>query len=139
MLGREMAARVLERYGNGNLKTIAKGERLLVRVLRPWKARFQDFSVYPFIFISDGISTVHRRTIISHALGHHFLHGDTNQIWLRGFDRVWNRRQEHQAEEFAAYLTIPEADEVWLPGLPDAEVARMYKVTEDLVRIRRGA
>ena len=45
MLGRETAARVLQRYGTGDLKTIVKGERLLVRVLRPWKARFEDFFV----------------------------------------------------------------------------------------------
>ena len=30
-----------------------------------------------------------------------------NQIWLRGFDTAWSAKQEPQADELAASLTIP--------------------------------
>ena len=36
-----------------------------------------------------------------------------------------------------AFLTIPETEEPYLIGLPPADVARIYKGTEDLVRVRR--
>ena len=75
--------------------------------------------------------------MIAHSLGHHFMH-DGNQVWLRGHDAVWNRKQEHQAEEFAAFLTIPEAEEPYLAGLPIPEIAKTYRASEDLVQVRRS-
>ena len=138
MLGREVARHVIEEHGSSDPEAIVKAEGLEVCSIPLWKARFQEFFVEPLILIPRGIDNRRRRTLVAHSLGHHFMHVG-NQIWFRGIDRIWNRRQEHQAEEFAAYLIIPEGDEVWLPNLLDAEVARMYKVTEDLVRVRRGA
>ena len=138
MIGREIAQRVLDTYGTSDLKTIVRGERLVVITLRRWKARFDDFFVRPVILIPSDITTSMRRTLIAHTLGHHFIH-DGNQVWLRGYDAIWNLKLEHQAEQFAAFLTIPETEEPYLTGLPSTEIARMYKVTEDLVRVRRGS
>ena len=93
MLGRDAARRVIDKYGTNDLKVITRGERLDVKVIRNWQARFDDFFIRPLMLIPGGIDTALRRTIIGHSLGHHFLH-DGNQIWLRGFDRVWNQKQE---------------------------------------------
>ena len=90
----------------------------------------------PVIYIPRGITAAQRRTRIAHCLGHYFMH-EGNQIWFGGYDRIWNWKQERQAEEFAAFLRIPEGEELWLPGLSDSEVARIFKVSEDLVKVRR--
>ena len=135
MIGREMAARAMEQYGTTDLQTIVQREGLVIRELHPWKARFQEAYVYPQIFVPRNLPSPEFRTRVAHALGHHFLH-EGNQVWLRGLDRIWNWRQEHQAEEFASYLLVPETDEMFLWGLSVESVAKAYSVTEDLVQVR---
>ena len=87
------------------------------------------------VLIPRDLTAAERRTRIAHALGHHFLHVG-NQLWLRGLDRLWNGKLERQAEEFAAYLTIPVSDEPYLLGSSVGDVATKYRVTEGLVRRR---
>ena len=50
-----------------------------------------------------------KRWYMAHCLGHHFLHAG-NQLWLRKKDEWWWRRQEREADEFAAYLLMPEEE-----------------------------
>ena len=138
MIGREFASTVRDRYGTSDLKTIAYGEGIKVIFPFRWRARFGEFILERLIMVPRDTSLGERRARIAHALGHHFLHLG-NQRWLRKLDKVWVRKQEHQAEEFAAFLTIPVADEPYLTGLPVSEVARIYRVTEDLARRRAVA
>ncbi len=126
---------MIQRYGTNDLDMIIKAEGLKVRDVQRWAVRFQDLFVRPVILILQGVTRASKRTLLDHALGHHFLH-DGNQIWLRGYDRVWSWCQEHRAEEFAAYLTIPKSDELYLIGLPGSEVAQIFHVTDDLVQAR---
>ncbi len=44
---------------------------------------------------------------------------------------------ERQVQE-CVYFTIPEGEEIWVQGLPASELARVYMVTEDLLRARRA-
>ena len=134
MIGREMAAQVIEKHGT-DLRSIVQQEGLVVREHHPWNARFQEAFIYPQIFVPKDLTRPQFRSLVAHALGHHFLH-DGNQVWLKGFDRIWTWKQEHQAEEFASYLLVPETDEMFLWGLSVESVAKAYSVTEDLVRVR---
>ena len=135
MIGRELAARTIARHGTSDLDTIVKAEGLRVETRYPWRARFDDILVYPLILIPRGLSPAQYRTRIAHSLGHHLLH-DGNQAWLRGFDRIWSWKQEYQAEEFAAWLTIPESEDVELAYMSVGEAARRYRVDEKLADIR---
>jgi len=137
MLGRRTAAEIIARYGTNELKAITKGEGMRVVAKTPWLARFQEITVGRLILIPGNIPTAQRRSIIAHGLGHHFLH-EGNQVWLRGLDRVWDAKQERQADEFAAWLMIPEREDGFLSGMSAEAVARRYRVTEELVRARRN-
>ncbi len=136
MQGRDKARQVLAKYGGNELKAIVRQENLMVRERHPWPARFQDMFVSPVIFVPREISKSQRRVLVAHCLGHHFLH-EANQVWLRGFDTTWNRKLERQAEEFAAFLLIPEHEGVLLEALGPADLAARYGVTEELVDLRR--
>ena len=136
MIGKQKAAEVTAQYGGNSLKVIAKGEKIIVRELHPWIGRFQDIFVNYCIFVPRGIHYEHRRVLVAHCLGHHFMH-DGNQAWLRGFDSVWSAKQEYQAEEFTAYLLIPEHECQGGPiETPPRELAKQFSVTEDVAQLR---
>ena len=135
MIGKEEAARVIGDHGTSDLMAIVKAQGLVVKILHPWQARFEDTYLYPYIFVPQDLSVTALRTRIAHSLGHHFLH-DGNQAWLRGFDRIWSWKQEYQAEEFAAWVTMPESEDPWLNYLSARDVARKYRVDEKLAELR---
>ena len=135
MIGREVAARTIARHGTSNLDTIVKAEGLRVEPRHPWRARFDDLLIYPLILVPSDLSPADYRTRVAHSLGHHFLH-DGNQAWLRGFDHIWNWKQEHQAEEFAAWLAIPASEDPELAYMGVEDVVRKYRVDEKLADIR---
>ena len=135
MIGKEEAARVIADHGTSDLMAIVKAQGLVVKTLHPWRARYEDAYVYPHIFVPQDLSVTALSTRIAHSLGHHFLH-DGNQAWLRGFDRIWNWKQEHQAEEFAAWLAIPASEGPELAYMGVEDVVRKYRVDEKLADIR---
>ena len=137
MIGRDTAQRIIEQYGTNDLKTIVDGETLEVRTKHPWRASYRDAYIHPIIFVPRDQPRAEFRTSVAHCLGHHFMHGG-NQVWLRGFDWVWSAKQERQADEFAAWLTIPDGEEPYIAGLSTCDVAKIYKVAEDLAGVRRG-
>ena len=136
MLGCDAAERVIAKQGTSDLRTIVRSEGLLVETRLPWHARFDDLFAYPLILVPKDLSSADFRTCVAHCLGHYVLHGGQNQVWLRGYDRIWSWKQEHQAEEFAAWLTIPESDDPELVYGSPEDVAKKYRVTEELARVR---
>ena len=126
---------MIAKHGTSDLKAIVKAEGLVVKTRHPWRARFEDAYVYPLIFVPRGLHPSRFRTLVAHSLGHHFLHTG-NQVWLRGFDRIWSWKQEHQAEEFAAWLTIPESEESELEQMSPEAAARTYQLSAELVAVR---
>ena len=99
-------------------------------------ARFREFSINGTIFLPLLIETsAEERSSLAHALGHHFLHVG-NQVWMRNLDSIWHWKQERQAEEFAAWLLIPESEAPNLVGLTPPEVAQTYDVDLRLAELR---
>ena len=137
MIGKEATARTIQSLGVHDPEAIAGREGLHVATLDLRSTRFRELFVPPIIFIPLDFTAVERRSLLAHALGHYYLH-DCNQLWLRGFDRIWNWKQERQAEEFAAWLLIPEGDTPDLVGLTVAEVADNYEVDIRLAGMRLG-
>jgi len=137
MIGKETAAKTIQRLGTPDPETITVREGLPVVTIELRSTRFRELFVPPIIFIPVDFTPVERRSLLAHALGHYYLH-DCNQIWLRGFDRIWNWKQERQAEEFAAWLLIPEGYTQDLVGLTIPEVAARYEVDVGLAGIRLG-
>ena len=65
----------------------------------------------PVIAVRAGLDPPWRRWVIAHALGHYYLHRG-NQVWfrLRGRAMEGVRLQEEGAEQFAAWLLMPEEE-----------------------------
>ena len=136
MIGREMAGEIRDLHRTSEPEEVADKEELAVAVSDRWPSRHHEMAVEGLILIPKGLTVPRRRTHIAHALGHHFMHAG-NQSWIRKHDHIWDAKLEHQAKEFAAWLTIPyiEEDEM---EMSDAQVGAVYQVEEDLVRIRRS-
>ncbi len=140
MLGRDVAARVITKHGTSDLKRIVEAEGLKVETRHPWDVSFDDLFTFPLILVPRNLHPADFRTRVAHCLGHHFMH-EGSQIWLRGFDRIWSWKQDVQAEEFAAYVTVPESENPELVYMNVKDVARQYRITEELaeLRLRDGA
>lgn len=122
MLGRRRAAEVLARYGVPDLEAIVIGEGLEVVELDRRAGRLQEVFVTPAIFLPRQAGLSQRRTLVAHCLGHHFLHAG-NQMWFSRFNRIWSWKQERQADEFVAWLTIPDSAEAMVRSLSSWELA----------------
>lgn len=138
MLGRDKAAEVIRRHGSNDLCEVIQAEGLLVARLDFGNARFREFCVNGVIFLpTDTESEAEERSCLAHALGHHFLHIG-NQVWMRGLGSMWNWKQERQAEEFAAWFLIPEADDPSLEGLSTSEICDAFDVDARIAEVRAG-
>ena len=135
MIGRDIAARVIASHGTADLESVVEAEGLIVETRHPWKGNFQDLYVYPHIFVPRGLSAAELRSRVAHCLDHHFLHPG-NQIWMRGLDRAWSWKMEYQAEEFAAWLLVPEDQSDEVKWMSIAEVATRYQVDDRLAEAR---
>ena len=138
MIGRRKAAEVVRLYDTNDPYEVMLAENLSIARLDFGRARFREFSVNGVIFLPLSVgSSADERSDVAHALGHHFLHVG-NQVWMRGFDSMWNWKQERQAEEFAAWLLIPESEDAQLAGLPTSEICETYGVDVKVAETRAG-
>ena len=138
MLGRDKAAEIIREHGSNDLYEVIRAEGLSIARLDFGGARFREFSVSGVIFLPlETESEAEERSSLAHALGHHFLHVG-NQVWMRGLDSMWSWKQERQAEEFAAWFLIPEADESRLEGLSASEICDEFDVDARIAEVRAG-
>ena len=138
MLGRNKAADIIREHGSNDLHDVIRAEGLSIARLDFGGARFREFYVNGVIFLPlETESEAEERSSLAHALGHHFLHMG-NQVWMRGLGSMWSWKQERQAEEFAAWFLIPEAEEPGLEGLSTPEICDAYNVDVRIAEIRAG-
>ncbi len=135
MIGRNVAARVIAEHGTSDLRTLVEQEGLVVKTRHPWEGSFEDAYVHPVIYVPKYLASAEFRSRVAHCLGHHFLH-PANQVWLRGFDRIWSWKCEYQAEEFAAWILIPEAEAENASRMNSVEIAAHYRVDQRLAEVR---
>jgi len=88
-----------------------------------------------WIGVAPELSVPERRFLIAHALGHDLLHCG-NQLAFRRWRELEQRRQEREADEFAARVLMPDHELTILVGSPVWEIAESFVVPQDLV-VRR--
>ena len=99
--------------------------------------------------IDPNLHPYKKRHLIAHGLAHHLFHRNTRvNYFLDERDNRFNywkhRRQEKEAEVFAAYLLIPEEKlnellkQDWVQNSPDPipELAEEFQVSENSMRKR---
>lgn len=113
------------------------------------EAYFKDEKV---IVIDPNLHPYKKRHLIAHALTHHLLHRNMRVNYFReeknsikGYlNHLKLRKQEKEAEIFAAYFLIPEEKldvilkEEWIKESPDPipELAEEFQVSENFMRER---
>lgn len=136
MRATEKAAEVLALHACSvpvDVERIATAEQLEV-VERDFRT-LEEVWLWPCIAVRRDLSQTWRRWVIAHALGHYFLHRG-NQLRFRRGDDLMRRRQEAQAEQFAAWLLIPEREIARLRSLDLGEFAERFDVPPECVGIR---
>jgi Zn-dependent peptidase ImmA (M78 family) len=146
----EKAKEIREKYGSDDLDFVARklGTEVvgypLGRIIK--EAYFKDLGV---IVIDPNLHLYKKRHLIAHGLAHHLFHRekrvnyflDQTKNFLKSLDV---KRQEREAEVFAAYFLIPEEKlnailkEEWVKESPDPvpELAEEFQVSPHFMRKR---
>jgi Zn-dependent peptidase ImmA (M78 family) len=146
----EKANEIREKYGLDDLEFVASKlgvkivEEPLGRIIK--ECYIKDLNV---IIIDPNLHPYKKRHLIAHGLAHHLFHKNSqvNYFIKDGEDflkTVKLRKQEREAEIFAAYLLIPEEklNEIlkqdWVKESPDPipELAEEFQVSESFMRKR---
>lgn len=88
-----------------------------------------------WIGVADWLDEPERRRCIAHALGHHLLHSG-NQLHFQGWRKTTRRKQEREAEEFAAHFLVPGSVLAGMTGWEFREIVVHFGVPDDLLRQR---
>ena len=144
MSGKAIARRTRKLFGTNDPEVIADREGLEVTRM-PLPKRWWDILLWDCVAIRDDISLPFVRWCLAHCLGHHFMHHG-NQLKMKDWGVLIHKRllQEAEAESFAAWLLVPEAE---LEELKRAEgenlttwkVAEHFIIPTDMVPYRLGS
>jgi Zn-dependent peptidase ImmA (M78 family) len=146
----EKAREIREKYGLDNLEFLARKlgtevvEYPLGRIIK--EAYFKDLGV---IVIDPSLHPYKKRHLIAHGIAHHLFHREKRVNYFlnqtKDFLKTLGvRRQEREAEVFAAYLLIPEdklnaiLKEEWVKESPDPipELADEFQVSPNFMKKR---
>lgn len=136
MKAEEKAREVLARYPGPapvDVERIAEEEGLEV-VDWPFPS-LEEVWLWPCVGVRKGLPRTWRRWVIAHALGHYYLHRG-NQLWFRRRDDVLRRQQETQAERFAAFLLMPDAELERIRSFNLHDFAERFDVPPECVAFR---
>ncbi len=89
----------------------------------------------PFIGIATNLENDEQRYLVAHALAHNLLHCG-NQLFFYEWDRTITRQQEHEADDCAAHILMPEEALRKLRHESTWDLAEYFGVPEPLVVLR---
>lgn len=97
---------------------------------------YQYYKRNNIIYIDERLSQHDRAFVLSHEMGHMFLHKTANAIFMDTRTQFNSRKFEIQANKFAVELLIP--DEIISENyqLTESQLARLTGYSEDLIRLR---
>ncbi|MCD6567530.1 MAG: ImmA/IrrE family metallo-endopeptidase [Dehalococcoidia bacterium] len=143
MSGKEIAQSTRRRCNTNDPEIIASREGLeIIETYLP--ERWWDILLCDCVAIRENLVPKWQRWCIAHCLGHHFMHHG-NQLRLREWTELITerKRQEAEAETFAAWLLIPEDE---LMALKESEgenlntwtISEHFQVPNEIVPFRLG-
>lgn len=97
---------------------------------------YQYYKRNNIIYIDERLSQHDRAFVLSHEMGHMFLHKTANAIFMDTRTQFNTRKYELQANKFAVELLIP--NEIILENwqLTVSQLARLTGYSEELIRLR---
>lgn len=113
---KKLAQKIKKEQGTNNPYSICKSYNIII-LERNYKKQLGAFAIInktPFIFLNDNISQIEKTNILSHELGHYFLHKTylKNITILRDYSLFSKKenQMEQEANLFAGYLLVDEED-----------------------------
>lgn len=99
--------------------------------------RLKELYFGDYIILNQNLTFPKKRHYLAHALGHHFLHTG-NRFFFAKMRYLQNSKEESQAEEFAAYLLIPDNILTDIAHWPINELADYFQVSPRFIQFRLG-
>lgn len=140
----EKANRIVSECGTRDPAKIAQQYGILIKTVA-WDEQsgaYIEMLRQPVIFVAQRLHPVTRSIVISHELGHHFLHRK-EATKLGGFREfkifdMTNSRMEYEANVFAAQLMLPDDEtlEYIYQGYDVAEIASAMNSDINLVALK---
>lgn len=88
------------------------------------------------IFLNCELEKHEEEFVLSHELGHAFMHSDANTPFLRTNTYLSVDRMEMEANQFAMYLLIPDDDLLEYQSYSLEQLSWIFGYHEELIRLR---
>ncbi len=125
---------IISQYQTNNPYIIAEHSKIQI-IEHPLSGRLKELYFGDYIIINNLLAFIDKRRYLAHALGHHFLHTG-NQLFFAQQRHNQNIKEEAQAEEFAAYLLVPEKTLQDNLHLPLEELSEYFEVPDQFMQYR---
>lgn len=105
---RELVKKLINKYKTSDPYELAEAlDVILLEVpLTGVNGFYNYYKRNNIIYINEALSYTEKRIVLSHELGHLFLHGKTNSIYLSTHTNIATRKLENEADIFASELLI---------------------------------
>lgn len=133
-LTKQIATDIQNRFSTNDPFVIAESEHIEI-IEKNMAGRLKELYFGDYIILNAKLPLFKKRHYLAHALGHHFLHTG-NRFFFAKMRYLQNSKEEKQAEEFAAYLLMPDLHLTPLIHWHIAEIADYFQVSPLFVKYR---
>lgn len=131
---KQKAQEILNRFTTNDPFAIAERENIEI-IEHSMAGRLKELYFGDYIILNSRLPLAKKRHYLAHALGHHFLHTG-NHLFFAKMRYLQNSKEESQAEEFAAFLLMPDQNLSTLIHWSIAEIADYFQVSPNFVKYR---
>ena len=97
---------------------------------------YQYFQRNNIIYLDEQLTEAEQRFVLTHELGHMFLHKRANAIFMDTRTQFNTDKFEKEADTFAMELLIPDTEIIEHPDLTIGQLARMTGYAEELLKYK---
>lgn len=127
-----------EGISTSDLKEIAHryNVKIIVKNLGDLPGAYYYLERKKFIFLNNDLTSIERRFVLAHELGHAILHRTVNCFFLKKHTRLKTTIYEIEADQFAAEILLPEKIPFEYTEYNYDQLAMMYEVPVDLIKLK---
>ena len=133
-LAKQKSWEIINQYHTNDPYVLAEIEHIDV-IEHDLTGRLKELYFGDHIVLNKKMSLFDKRHYLSHALGHHYLHAG-NYLFFTQNRYLQNFKEEQQAEEFAAFLLVPDQKLIPVIHLDISELADNFQLSPEFIQFR---
>ena len=133
-LAQTKSVQIISNYNSNDPYRIANFEHIDI-LEQTLSGRLTELYFGDYIILNKKLSDCQKKHYLAHALGHHFLHAG-NYLFFSENRTFSNDKEESQAEEFAAYLLIPDSELIPIIHFDLHELVDHFQLEPEFIQFR---